>query len=315
MLALVLAATAGAQSSAPAPANANAGQKPELLWQKLESTIKDTDLRVEGVLGVGVLDLTDGKTFFYNADEIFPTASTIKIAVLAELYRQNQQAESGGRGARLGDLYTVRREDLVPDSSIMGGLTPGVTRVTNRDLATMVVAVSDNSATNVLIGRVGMENVNAMLDSLGLHKTRLRRDMMDLAAAQAGRENVATPRELTLLLEAIYRGKLLNKAMTDDLLAMLSTNKDSPIRKALPDDVRAADKPGELEGVRNDCGIIYATNRPFALCVMATYVQREKDAEAAIATIARAAWEMFERLGRASDYGRVISPGNSSAPK
>lgn len=71
--------------------------------------------------------------------------------------------------------------------------TPGVTRLTLRDLATMMVAVSDNSATNVLIGRVGMENVNAMLDSLGLHATRLRRQMMDLKAASEGRENVSTP--------------------------------------------------------------------------------------------------------------------------
>ena len=309
-LLLLVAATARAQGNAPA--NPNAGQKPELLWQKLEQTIKETDASLDGVLGVAVLDLTDGRTFFHNADEIYPTASTIKLAILAELYRQNQQAGAGGGGARLSDLYVVRKEDLVDDSRIMGGLTPGVTQVTNRDLAAMVVAVSDNSASNVLGNRVGMAAVNAMLDSLGLHKTRLQRNMMDLSAAKAGRENVATPRELALLLEAIYRAKLFRKEAADDLLSLLSTFKDSPMRHALPDEVRVADKPGELEGVRNDCGIIYATNRPFVLCVMSTYLKRERDGEAAIARITLAAWEMFERLGRASDYGRVISPGNSS---
>src|SRR5207302_3897033 len=91
-------------------------------------------------------------------------------------------------------LYTVQSADLVPDSDIMNGLTPGVTRVTLSDLATMMVAVSDNSATNVLIDRVGMQNVNAMLDSLGLSHTRLRRKMMDLEAAKQGRENISTPR-------------------------------------------------------------------------------------------------------------------------
>jgi beta-lactamase class A len=317
LLTLLPASVALAQTPAPASTpSAAAGDKPELLWQKLESTVRATDSGLDGVLGVAVLDLTDGHAFLYHADEIFPTASTIKLALLAELYRQNQQGESGAaKKARLSDLYTVRREDLVPDSSIMGGLTPGVTRVTNRDLATMVVAVSDNSATNVLIQRVGMESVNAMLDELGLHKTRLRRQMMDLAAAKAGRENVATPRELAELLQAIYSGKLLGKPMTDDLLLLLSTTKNSPMRRALPEDVRVADKPGELEGVRNDCGIIYATNRPFVLCAMTTYLHREADGEAAIARITLATWEMFERLGRASDYGRVISPGNSSAPK
>ena len=96
----------------------------------------------------------------------------------------------------------------------MGGLTPGVTRITLRDLATMMVAVSDNSATNVLIDRVGMENVNALMDSLGLTHTRLRRKMMDLKAAGEGRENISTPAEMMALLEDLYRGKILNPEMT-----------------------------------------------------------------------------------------------------
>src|SRR5207302_9240070 len=110
--------------------------------------------------------------------DIFPQASSIKITVLAELYRQAQQGK-----LKLTDLYTVQASDLVPDSDIMNGLTPGVTKITLRDLATIMVAVSDNSATNVLIDRVGMDNVNSMLDSLGLSHTRLRRKMMDLKAA------------------------------------------------------------------------------------------------------------------------------------
>src|SRR5256885_9694918 len=97
----------------------------------------------------------------------------------------------------------------------MDGLTSGVTRITLRDLATMMVAVSDNSATNVLIDRVGMENVNAFLESLGLTHTRLRRKMMDLKAASEGRENVSTPAEMMALLEALYSGKVLHKEITD----------------------------------------------------------------------------------------------------
>src|SRR5437879_8271870 len=136
-------------------------------------------------MGVAIEDLTTGDHIFLHADEVFAQASWIKITVLAELYRQAQQDK-----LKLTDLYTVQATALVPDSDIMGGLTPGVSRVTLRDLATMMVAVSDNSATNVLIDRVGMENVNAMLDSLGLTHTRLRRKMMDLEAARQGRENI-----------------------------------------------------------------------------------------------------------------------------
>ena len=98
-----------------------------------------------------------------------------------------------------------------------------------------MVDVSDNSATNVLIDRVGMENVNALMDSLGLSHTRLRRKMMDVKAAGEGRENISTPREMMTLLEAIYQGKVLNKEMTDDFLKMLSTHKESFIPRDLPD--------------------------------------------------------------------------------
>lgn len=285
-------------------------KKPQLLWQKLEHTIQQIDQNLDGVMGVAILDLTSGETYFYNADEIYPTASSIKIAVLTELYRQNQS----GSGAKLSDLYTVRKEDVVPDSDIMGGLTPGVTRITNRDLATMMVAVSDNSATNVLIDHVGMDKVNAMLDSLGLHQMRLRRKMMDVQAAKEGRENISTPREFVKLLEAIYKGQVVSKKTSDELLNMLATGKDSEFRRGLPDGVRTADKPGSLEAVRNCSGIIYAQGRPFALSVMTAYLRRERDGEDAIAKIALAAWQMFDRLGRASEYGRVVSAGNSSNP-
>src|SRR5689334_22625924 len=173
-----------------------AAEKRKLLWQKVQSEIERTDSQLDGVLAVAVKDLTSGEEFLLHGDEVMPQASSIKITVLAELYRQAQAGK-----LKLTDEYVVRKEDLVPGSDIMLGLTPGVTRVTLRDLATFMVAVSDNSATNVLIDRIGVENVNSMLESLGLHTTRLRRKMMDLKAASEGRENVSSPREMMTLLE------------------------------------------------------------------------------------------------------------------
>src|SRR5213594_1948429 len=281
---------------------AQAPNKQQVLWQKLEASIAEVDRNLDGVLGVAIEDLTTGQKFLLHADEAFPQASSIKIAVLAELYRQAQAGK-----LNLTDLYTVQASDLVPDSDIMGGLTPGVTRITLRDLATMMVAVSDNSATNVIIDRVGMENINALMDSLGLTHTRLRRKMMDLKAAGEGRENVATPREMMLLLESLYRGKVLNKQMTEDFFNLLSVHKESYIPRELPEDLKVANKPGELEGVRNDSGIIFSGNRPFVISVMTAYLRREKDGGDAIIRIATAAYQMFDRLSRSSQYGRVVS--------
>jgi beta-lactamase class A len=314
LLFLLLANTACAQS------NLNAqnvyDKKLKSLWTKLESTINDIDRNLDGVLGVAIEDLTTGQRFLLHGDSIFPQASSIKIAVLAELYHQAQLSAQGESGkAKLTDLYTVRAADLVQDSDILGGLTPGVTQITNRDLATMMVAVSDNSATNVLIDRLGIQNVNALLDSLGLHNTKLHRKMMDVKAAAEGRENISTPQDMLTLLEKIYQGKVLNKDMTADCFKMLSTHKDSFIPRDLPDGLQIANKPGELEAVRNDSGIVFLQNRPYIICVMTTYLVRERDGEEAIAKVSAAAYRYFDRLARSSPYGRVISERNSAAPK
>ncbi len=301
------AQTSGAQNATPAGASQS-----ELLWQKLEAVVQAANESLDGTMGVAILDLADGRTFLLNANHVFAQASSIKVAVLAELYRQQQQSEDGIAGReKLSDLYTVDAHDLVPDSAIMGGLTPGVTRVTNRDLATFMVAVSDNSATNVLIDRVGMQNVNAMLDSLGLHQTRLQRKMMDVKAAQEGRENISTPGEMMALLEAVYRGKVFKKPLADDFFKVLGTPKASDIPRYIPDDVICANKPGELAGVRNDVGIVFVPNRPFVIVGMTAYLKRESDGDDAIAKIAGAAYDYFDRVARSSTYGRIISEKNS----
>jgi beta-lactamase class A len=300
-LAFVLIGTTLAQTTADTRA-----AKQQVLWQKLEGSIADMDRALDGVMGVAIQDLATGQKYLLRGDDVFPQASSIKIAVLAELYRQAQQGK-----LKLTDVYTVKASDLVADSRIMNGLTPGVTQITLRDLATMVAAVSDNSAANVLIDRVGIGNINSLLDSLGLAHTRLRRKMMDLKAASEGRENISTPSEMLLLLESLYQGKVLNKPLTDDFFKLLSTKKNSWIPRELPEDLKVADKDGELEGVRNDSGIVFLENRPYILCVMTTYLRRERDGEEAISKISLDAYRMFDRLARASEYGRIISPSNS----
>jgi beta-lactamase class A len=294
-------ATCYAQTAVP-----SAG-KQKVLWQKLESSIQQVDQNLDGVMGVAIEDLTTGDHFFLHKDEVFAQASSIKITVLANLYLQAQQGK-----LKLTDLYTVQSSDLVPDSDIMNGLTPGVTRLTLRDLATMMVAVSDNSATNVLIDRVGMPNVNTMLDALGLTHTRLRRKMMDLQAAKEGRENISTPHEMMTLLDAIYHGKVLNKEPTADFFKMLSTNKNSWIPRDLPAEIKIANKPGALEAVRNDSGIVFVEGRPYVICVMTSFLRNERDGEEAISKVSVEAWRMFDRLSRATEYGRVVSPGNGT---
>jgi beta-lactamase class A len=312
---ILCAAAARAQSAAASPSNSmppriiGAPAQSELLWQKLDATVQQVNRELDGTMGVAIMDLADGRTLLLNPDAVFAQASSIKVTVLAELYRQEQGVGAGN--AKLNDLYTVNAADIVADSFIMAGLTPGVTRVTNRDLATFMVAVSDNSATNVLIDHVGMQNVNAMLDTLGLSHTRLKRKMMDVKAAQVGRENLSTPRDMMTFFADLYQGKVLNKALTADYFKVLSTPKQSDIPRFIPDDIAIANKPGELAGVRNDMGVVFAPNRPFVIVVMTAYLEHEHDGNDAIARIARAAYEYFDRVGRSSEYGRIVNERNS----
>ena len=275
----------------------------------MEARVDEVMAAHDGAMGVAVVDLTDGRTLARNADLVFPTASSIKLPLLLELYRQEERGRRGAAGtARLSDAYVFDPKDLVDDSRVMAGLTVGVTRLTNRDLAQLVVAVSDNAATNVLIARVHMERVNAMLKELGLSEIKLRRKMIDLPAAKRGDENVATPRRMAELLRLLHAGKILDAGLTKDFLALLATAKDSPIPKLLPPDVTVADKPGELDAVRTDSGIVFAKNRPFAISVMTSYDRDERASERAISEVALAAYRYFEMVGRATEYGRVIAP-------
>ena len=279
----------------------------DLLWKKLDTRVRDIADKFEGVMGVAILDLTDGRILLHNGDRVFPTASSIKIAILVELYRQDQETHSGANGkARLDDTYTFDPKDLVEDSRIMAGLTAGVTHLTNHDLAQFMVAVSDNAAANVLIDRVGKDNVNAMLRGLGLSKIMLRRKMIDIVAARKGDENVATPEEMVRLLEAIYKDKALTKESTAALMKQLSTLKQSYIPRLLPESVQVANKPGELEAVRTDSGIVFAANRPFAISVMTAYDRDERAAERAISEVALEAYHYFEMRGKVSEYGRAL---------
>src|SRR5205807_7504083 len=283
------------------PEAAPSGIRDDLLWKKLSDRVAEIVERFDGVMGVAIVDLTDGRTILRNADRVFPTASSIKIAILLELYHQDEETRAGAQGkAKLDDPYTFNPKELVEFSQIMVGLTPGITRITNRDLAQFMDAVSDNTAANILIDRVGKDNVNAMLRSLGLTKTMLRRKMMDFAAARRGEENISTPQEMTRLLEAIYKAKLLNKELSQQLIKQLSTLKESYIPHDLPPGVQVANKPGNLQNVRTDSGIVFVKDRPFAMSVMTSNARDERAAERAISEIALEAYRCFETRSKVS---------------
>lgn len=269
---------------------------------KLEAQLSDAAGHLNGVMGYAIQDLTSGEAFYRSPDTVFPQASSIKLTVLLELLRQDQAGKLS-----LDEKHTIRRAETVAGDPILYLLGDGTVTMTLRDLATFMVVLSDNSATNILIDRAGMANVNAEIARLGLKETKLRRHMMDLEAARQGNENVSTPREMMTLLENIRGGKALDAAHTAEYFRLLELPKESEFHRVLPDTVKIADKPGALEAVRCDTGIVEIPGHPFVLSVMTTYLSNENEGERAIEEVARLAYDYFDRLARSSPYGRVIS--------
>jgi beta-lactamase class A len=275
-------------------------EKQGALWEKLRARIEAVDRGLDGVLGASVKDLKGGMTLDVRPAEPFPQASSIKLAVLYELYRQAEEGRV--------DLGELTRPPLprVRGGGVLQELGNQVS-LTWRDVAVLMMGWSDNAATNVLIDRVGMDAVNRRLDSLGLRATRLRRKMMDLEAARRGDENVSTPAEMRQLAETMYAGAGLSTERARDMMAVAAVPKDSPFRVPLPESLVVADKPGSLEAVRCVTAIVDLPGRPYAVSIMTTYLRRDADGEAAIREISAALYETFDRLARSSDLGRIIS--------
>jgi len=171
-----------------------------------------------------------------------------------------------------------------------------------------MAVLSDNTATNVLIDLVGMSSVNDRMRQLGLQNTLLRRRMMDVEAARRGDENVSTPAEIARLLEVFYKGEGLSPRGRDEALTILKKDKSpaSAMLKGIPAGVPVANKPGELEGVRVDAGIVFVPNRPYIFSVMITYLQDDAAGDAAIEQASRVAYQYFSRLAAGGQYGRQI---------
>lgn len=148
-----------------------AGAQPEN-WQrvreKTENSLREIAGNVQGALGIAALDLTSGESFAVNEHWVFPQGSAIKIPILLEVY---QQAHAGK--FKLTDLRWLNKTDQVGGSGVLFELGDHTSQLSIRDLGILMIVLSDNTATNMLIDLVGMENVNKTLAGLGLQQTRL----------------------------------------------------------------------------------------------------------------------------------------------
>ena len=270
------------------------------MWARLGRELAAAVAAFPGVAGVAVRELTTGRTVGTNADAVFPTASTIKISVLVRLLVAAAQGEVDPE-----TQVAVHRLEKVLGSGVLAYLDGPVT-LSLLNLANLMIMVSDNTATNACIDAAGIEATNALLATLGLRQTKLRRKMMDHLAAVREQENVATPGELVMLMAHLHAGRP-HPAATQQCLDILRKPKNGSLRKAIPEEVPVASKPGSVGGVRCDAGIVYLARRPYAVALMTSYAMCDALAqEQWLIDTAQTIHRTMSALDRSNRYGRFV---------
>ncbi|MBV8867526.1 MAG: serine hydrolase [Acidobacteriaceae bacterium] len=245
---------------------------------KLDQAVKAKISGFKGKVSLSAKNLQTGQAYNLAGEQPVRTASTIKLAIMAECF-----AESAEGKLDLKQPLKVTVDEKVSGSGILQDFSDG-DELPVRDMVDLMIVLSDNTATNLILNRVGGDAVNARMAQLGLQQTRVMRkilgDRNDLKPFPTGitdegakPENKkwgigrSSPNEMVFLLEKIYRGELVNKAASGEMLTILKRQRDHDGIGRDMKDVTIANKTGALDALRSDVGIIYSNHGPIAMAI------------------------------------------------
>jgi beta-lactamase class A len=256
------------------------------LAERLEEELER--LPAEAAVALEPLDGTPG--WVHRPDEVFPAASVVKIPILLELFRRFQDG-----GEDPGTRVTLHARDQVLGAGILFELHPGI-RLTLRELARLMIVLSDNTASNLLLDRLGWASVNELLARLGARNTVICRKFM-YPPGPAG-ENLTSAADCVRILRALWEGEVLQGTWREEALDILSRQQyREKIPARLPPSARVYNKTGELEGVRHDVGLVEDRGKVWALAVL---TRKGRDP-----------WEVDTRIARISRwcYDQIVEGG------
>jgi beta-lactamase class A len=230
----------------------------------LHRTLDSISAAHHGVVGYAVVNLETGERIGRNADEPFPTASLIKVPIAVALMDQVAQGQIS-----LDDRITVLRIEKVPGAGILQFLHDGA-EITIRDATWLMLTLSDNTATNLLLSRVEMRRVWEAMEKRGFPRTKVHSKVFLRLASVAPDSSVkyglgvSTPNEMAGLFALLADGKAVSPAADSVLLDMLDHNEDGQLLQRYVDGVRAPHKTGATDAVRTECTVFYLQSRVVA---------------------------------------------------
>lgn len=219
--------------------------------------------KLPGRIGVYYKDLTTGNLFKYNEKVTFLAASIIKLPILAAALSEINE----GR-LRKDAVLKLSTSDKAPSCGALAYMHSGL-EVTIKDLYNLMIILSDNTATNMLIRTLGIQNINDIFEKFGLKTTKLNRTLFDSKQQKMGKENYFSPAEIGLLLEKVYKRSLISEEASSEIEEILKHQQiNSKIPYFIPENIEIAHKTGEDTGITHDVGIVFSKN-PFILCFAA----------------------------------------------
>jgi beta-lactamase class A len=243
--------------------------KPSNTYAALEKRIAAEVSQFKGKVNLFARNIDTGAAFSFAGDEPVQTASTIKVAIMVEVFGRVAEQK-----AKWTDELVLTKEKKVGGSGILPEFSDGL-RLTLRDGVTLMMVLSDNTATNLVIDTFGADAVNARMESLGLKETRLMRRVFGGGESAEGRKEEnkrfglgrTSPREMVTLLEKLERGEVINAAASKEMLDLMKREQGTNGIWRHQWRVTKATKSGALDALRSNAGIIYHARGRIALAI------------------------------------------------
>ena len=270
------------------------------LAEKLQRDLARAADAAPGVVGISVVDINTGQRFGVNDTWVFPQGSAIKIPILIELFRR---ADAGD--LRLTERLPVRATDRTGGSGVLQHFSDGGSEFSLRDLAIPMIVLSDNTATNILIDRLGMERITRTMAELGAPQTRVGRKMIRPDEAAKGNENLSTAKEAADLMVRLAQCKLpVSAASCAEIRRILEIPKSGGFRAGIPANVAVAWKPGSVEGVATAWGLVTVPGAPYAIAIMINY--GPDDMNETLRDVSALAYRYFAQIARTTPHGARV---------